>query len=113
MKLNRDEFSQTLEKLLFNKSLELDFTTAMSTTPISVDMNDYEMLQSSIGQGKVQMTPIHLNMITSAIANDGVLMRPYLVDRIETATGVDLIIDDTPGISINELRSKCRKFKLL
>ena len=33
------------------------------------DMNDYEMLQSSIGQGRVQMTPIHLNMITAAIAN--------------------------------------------
>lgn len=90
MKLDRDEFSQTLEKLLFNNSLDLDFTTAMSTTPVSLDMDDYEMLQASIGQGKVQMTPIHLNMITAAIANDGVLMRPYLVDRIETATGVEV-----------------------
>lgn len=89
MKLNRNEFSNTLNKLLFNQSLDLDFTTAMSTTPISEDMDDYEMLQASIGQGKVQMTPMHLNMITAAIANDGVLMRPYLVDRIETASGVE------------------------
>lgn len=89
MNLERDEFSETLEKLLFNTSLDLDFTTAISSTPISKDMDDYEMLQASIGQGKVQMTPMHLNMITSAIANDGVLMRPYLVDHIETATGVE------------------------
>lgn len=88
MKLDRNEFSNTLDKLLFNQSLDLDFVTAISQTPISKDVDDYEMLQASIGQGKVQITPMHLNMITSAIANNGVLMRPYLVDNIETATGV-------------------------
>lgn len=87
MGLDRDEFSKTLDKLLFGKSLDLDFLTAVSKTPISANVSDEEMIQASIGQGTVQITPIHLNMITSAIANNGVLMKPYLVDRIESATG--------------------------
>ena len=33
------------------------------------------------------MTPMHLNLITMAIANEGVLMKPYLVDRVENAYG--------------------------
>ena len=86
--MDKEDFSKTLEKLYFGKALNLDFTTAISSTPIQEEISDSEMLQASIGQGSVQMTPMHLNMITSAIANDGVLMRPYLVDRIETATGV-------------------------
>ena len=89
MKLDRVAFAKTLDDLLFNKELNLDFLTAISKTPVSEDMEDYEMLQASIGQGTVQVSPLHLNMITAAIANDGVLMRPYLVDRIETATGVE------------------------
>lgn len=35
-----------------------------------------------------------------------------LVESAKKIGGSNLIIDDTPGISISELRSKCRKFKL-
>lgn len=88
MKLDKKAFSKTLNSLFFGKKLELDFATSVSTTPISTEISESDMLQASIGQGSVQITPIHLNMITSAIANNGVLMKPYLVDYIETANGV-------------------------
>jgi peptidoglycan glycosyltransferase len=44
-------------------------------------------MQASIGQGTTQITPLHLNMITSAIANGGMLMKPYLVDYVENVDG--------------------------
>ena len=35
-----------------------------------------------------------------------------LLDGADIIGGSNLIIDDTPGISVTELRSKCRKYKL-
>lgn len=87
MSLDKEEFKDTLDSLLFHQDLPWNFLHAQSSTPVNTDLSDSEMLQVSIGQGKVQMTPLHLNLITAAIANDGVLMRPYVVDRIEDANG--------------------------
>ena len=45
------------------------------------------MIQAGIGQGKTQITPIHMNMITSAIANDGILMKPMAILEIKNIRG--------------------------
>lgn len=90
MNLDKKSFSNTLDKLLFNQDLKLDFTTATSRTPVTEDISSAEMMQVSIGQGTVQMSPVHLNMITSAIANNGILMKPYVVDYVESAAGITI-----------------------
>ena len=87
MSLDREQFAETLEDLLFNKELPLTLNYSRSRITMSEELTDSEMMQTSIGQGKTQITPMHLNMITSAIANGGVLMRPYVIDRVESAEG--------------------------
>ena len=47
----------------------------------------WQILQTSIGQGQTQITPIHNAMMTAAIANGGTLMKPYLIDRVESVGG--------------------------
>lgn len=54
------------------------------------DMSKADMAASGIGQGKVLVTPLNMAMITSAIANNGIMMRPMLVKRIETKDGIDV-----------------------
>ena len=44
-------------------------------------------MTTAIGQGDTLATPLHMALITSAIANGGILMRPYYVDHIETPDG--------------------------
>lgn len=87
LRLDWDRFSQTLDGLLFNSELPLNLAYSKSSASISAATPPAEKMQTSIGQGKTQMTPIHVNMITSAIANGGVLMKPYVVDRVENDAG--------------------------
>lgn len=88
MGLDRKSFRKTLDALLFDQELPLTLTYAKSSVHMEENgMSAAEMMQTSIGQGKTQITPMHLNMITCAIANDGVLMKPYVIDRVLNDTG--------------------------
>lgn len=87
MGLDRAKFADTLKSLLFDEPLPLTLTYNRSSTAVSEEMWAADMMQTSIGQGKTQITPIHLNMITSAIANNGILMKPYVIDRVENDEG--------------------------
>ena len=39
-------------------------------------------MQTAIGQGNTLVSPMHMALITSSIANGGVLMKPYLIDKV-------------------------------
>ncbi|GAA4228810.1 penicillin-binding transpeptidase domain-containing protein [Actinomadura meridiana] len=41
----------------------------------------------SIGQGNTVASPLQMAMVAAAIANDGVIMRPHLVDRLRAPSG--------------------------
>ena len=87
MTLDRDLFSDTLDDFYFNNSLPLGLTHAKSSVSVSSETSDAEMMQVSIGQGSTLVTPIHLNMITAAIANQGMMMKPYVMDRVVNSAG--------------------------
>ncbi|MCR4989834.1 MAG: penicillin-binding protein 2 [Lachnospiraceae bacterium] len=88
MQLNRDKFNSTLEEMLFNTELPTnDFDCSVSKLTVSDDTSDADMMQIAIGQGPVSISAIHLNMITCAIANNGKLMKPYVVERVANCEG--------------------------
>jgi peptidoglycan glycosyltransferase len=51
------------------------------------DLNTNEMMQVCIGQDKTQVSPLQINLVTAAIANGGVMMQPYVIERVVTADG--------------------------
>lgn len=89
IKLGGDSLRETSESLLFNKELPL---SAAKSSKFTLDKSsDVQLvMQTAIGQGNTLVSPFHMALITSAIANDGVLMKPYLIDRVENNTG-DLV----------------------
>lgn len=87
LKLGSDALKDTCESMFFNGELPTDIPHKNSSFQLASDASDWEIAATAIGQGKTEVTPLQMVMISSAIANGGNLMKPYLVDSIETADG--------------------------
>lgn len=81
VKLGRDKLAKTSENFAFNKDYEFDLDKNKSVIPFK-DLNQADLAMTGFGYGKTQVTPLHMAMVTSAIANNGVMMKPRLVDKI-------------------------------
>ena len=87
IELNREVYNDTLKNLGFNQSLPVDFNYNQSKLVVDESVSGEDMIQISFGQGSVQMTPLHLHLITNAIANGGTPMKPQLLSKVVTAEG--------------------------
>lgn len=73
----------------------MDFLTKSSSISDKISQSNGVMLQTAIGQGTSQITPILMAMVTAMIANNGEMMTPYMIDHIETVDG-DIIKQYNP-----------------
>lgn len=87
LSLDKDKFGKTLNQLLFNEPLPSVLVDNEEDMIVNRKTEDSDMIQLVIGQGQASISPLHLNMITSAIANNGVLMKPYDIEKIESFDG--------------------------
>lgn len=71
----------------FNKDIGLSLEYSRSTFPMTEDAQDIEIVETSFGQGRTLVTPLFMAMVTSAIANNGMMMQPYVVDHSLTPSG--------------------------
>jgi len=85
--LNKSRFRKTCEGLLFNEEIPCPLYAEDSYVPIDSDSSIDELMQTGIGQGKTAITPYHMCLISSAIANDGLLMYPRIIKSVETSEG--------------------------
>lgn len=85
LKLNN--FNTLCKSLLFNSELPYGMSYSESSFSLKPGASEFDIMQTVIGQGKTQVSPLHLSLISSAIANGGTLMTPYLVDHIENHDG--------------------------
>lgn len=72
-----DELQAQAEAFGFGQDLSVPMRVTPSIFPTG--LNAPQTAQSAIGQYDVRATPLQMAMVSAAIANDGVLMQPYLV----------------------------------
>ena len=85
--LNADTYKDTAQELLFNKKLPSVLPYSKSQFTLTSSDTEAERMMTAMGQGKTQVSPYHMALITSAIANGGTLMKPYLVDSVTNNAG--------------------------
>lgn len=54
------------------------------------------LADTGYGQGQLLVTPLQMTMVAAAIANDGVMMRPYLVDRVVFPETGQVVFEQIP-----------------
>ena len=86
--LNEYRLKSTLKDLMFQSKLPLQLPTLQSKLVVDKNTTKQEMLQYSIGQGDTLMTPMHMNLITQAIANNGIMMEPMLLEKVTNNKGI-------------------------
>ena len=85
--IDAGKLRELAESLYFNEDLPVSITSSRSRFKVTENADTWTMMQTAIGQGETMMSPLHNLLITSAIANGGVLQEPTLLERIESADG--------------------------
>jgi peptidoglycan glycosyltransferase len=78
-----------------DSSLHLPQPVAQSVYPDQ--LTKAQEAQSAIGQYDVRVTPLQMAMVAAGIANDGVVMRPYLVNEVQ-APDLSRLEQATPSV---------------
>lgn len=96
LELGNDKLKQTAEKFYFNKEIPADgIPVEASKFPTLKKYEKGSIAQSAIGQSSDLASPLQMAVVTSTIANGGIMMKPYLVKDVVTSKG-QLVKDIQP-----------------
>ncbi len=95
VQIGADLLVQMATNFGFNETIKFDLPLAMSLMPDPDEMTEWETAWAACGEpvgehespAGPQATVLEMCMVGSAIANEGALMQPYLVDGVYNANG--------------------------
>ena len=88
IRLGAVDIGITSDALGFNRDIDYEWKVPDAVWPTELLLSDDAALaQAGIGERDVRATPLHMAMVAAAVANNGVVSRPYLVERIFDADG--------------------------
>lgn len=79
-KLGADALREQAEKFGFGTKFLSDVGSAASVFP--EDLDPAQTAMSAIGEYETKATPLQMAMVAAAVANDGMVMDPYIVDEV-------------------------------
>ncbi|MET8984738.1 peptidoglycan D,D-transpeptidase FtsI family protein [Nonomuraea wenchangensis] len=106
MELGYDKMNEQTEK--FGMGTQIGVPMSVAQSDFGKEEDKAALAMASIGQRSNRMTPLQMAMIAAGIANNGTVMKPYLVNKITDAKGdtideadpdelTDAVSEDTAG----------------
>ncbi|MFE0174325.1 peptidoglycan D,D-transpeptidase FtsI family protein [Streptomyces sp. NPDC059002] len=80
LKVGKDRMRETAEKFGFNEEQFVPVRAVASSYP--KDLDKPQTALTGMGQGSLTSTPLQMAMVTAGIANDGKVMKPYMVEEL-------------------------------
>ncbi|MGG5737256.1 MULTISPECIES: penicillin-binding protein [Bacillus cereus group] len=91
--LKPNKFKQYMNKFGFNQKTGIDLPGESKNTLLL--NTQIQQVTTSFGQGST-VTPIQIVQAATAIANDGKMMQPYIVDKVVNPTNKQVIMENQP-----------------
>lgn len=89
LKLSGERLIGSAMSFGFNSKPNVDFPMSKSRIVDASKMDDLELAWTAVGQGRTLVSPVHMAMIISAIANQGIMPTPNILEKIEMSEVID------------------------
>ncbi len=97
-KIGNEALSKTAKDFYVTKKVPFDIATKASDLDFE-EFDKAELASVSIGQGKLQVSPFNMALVACAVANDGVIMKPYMVKEAFYDNGESIYNASTDTLS--------------
>lgn len=84
IQIGKEKMGEISERFLINREIDFDLPVKASRFPYKDKLGETDIAAAAIGQGKVEVTPLNMLLITSAIANRGEMIKPVVLKSVLT-----------------------------
>lgn len=103
--VGKEKMAEVSERFMINQKVNFELPLEVSTWNYNRDGFDRTALGAAgIGHDTLLVTPLEMCMIAGTIANDGVMMQPHIVKRIDSSDGKS-VVRNSPTV-LSEVISK-------
>ncbi|EFK06204.1 penicillin-binding protein, transpeptidase domain protein [delta proteobacterium NaphS2] len=103
---------KSAEKLFFERSIPFDFPVGKSE--VFVPKDDFGMAELASGFNKgTTISPLHAALLASAVVNDGVMMKPWIVKRVTNEAGEVLYENRKSSMGVSMSPETAKELRIL
>lgn len=104
--ISNETFLSVLSDFGIGKTNDFPINLSKSKLPFKKGLSDLEKGMASFGQGESYLTPYDMLLVSMGIANDGKVMKPRIIDKIDRQGNIENVSDQVLSSKIDGKAAK-------